>query len=310
MNEGRVSRSFSFCEGFVRINEEGGTKLKQENNKSTDRVYDGRDYSFVCHHDDFNERIRIDDYMGNLDGIASHIQSLFTSKYSKCILKVKEGDVSAFLSIGFIYEGKIRNYFSGMDAHLMTKYRENWRRNSTSWTDEDHILEGVLKKSPTPLKQKPMMRQGRESDAEALALLYKQVFSVYPTPMDDPAYIRKAMKDDTIFFVIEEHGKMISAASAEVNRKHKNAEMTDCATLAEHRKGGAMRYLIMELEKRLVEENIYYAYSIARSLSFGMNAVFHQLGYEYGGRLVNNVKIYQDWENMNLWSKVLTFCAE
>ncbi|MGB7998597.1 MAG: putative beta-lysine N-acetyltransferase [Anaerobacillus sp.] len=273
-------------------------------------MYDGRDYSFDCHHDHFNERIRIDDYTGNLDGITSHIQSLFTSEYSKCILKVKEGDVSAFLSIGFTYEGKIRNYFSGIDAHLMTKYRENWRRNSTSWTDEDLILEEVLKKSSSQLKQKPMVRQAEESDAEALALLYKKVFAVYPTPMDDPEYIQKAMKDDTIFFVLEEDGLMISAASAEVNRKYKNAEMTDCATLSEFRKGGTMRHLIMELEKKLVEENIYYAYSIARSLSFGMNAVFHQLSYEYGGRLVNNVKIYHDWENMNLWSKMLTFRAE
>ncbi|MGA9289816.1 MAG: putative beta-lysine N-acetyltransferase [Anaerobacillus sp.] len=273
-------------------------------------MYNGCDYSFDCHHDSFNERIRIDDYTGNLDGIVSHIQSLFTSEYSKCILKVKEGDVGAFLSIGFTYEGKIQNYFSGIDAHLMTKYRENWRRNSTSWTDEDLILEEVLKKSSSQLKQKPMVRQAEESDADALALLYKKVFAVYPTPMDDPEYIRKAMKEDTIFFVLEEKGMMISAASAEVNRKYKNAEMTDCATLSEFRKGGTMRHLIMELEKKLVEENIYYAYSIARSLSFGMNAVFHQLGYEYGGRLVNNVKIYHDWENMNLWSKMLTFRAE
>ncbi|TKD71552.1 putative beta-lysine N-acetyltransferase [Pseudalkalibacillus hwajinpoensis] len=284
--------------------------MNQERSEAVSRVYKGCDYSFSCTHDLFNERIRIDEYSGNVKAMTNHIHSLFTEGYTKCIIKAKEGDIRKLLSLGLSYEGMIRHYFSGVDAHMMTKYRDNWRRNSQTWKDEDVILEGVLTKTPSEISGKPLMRPGRESDAPALAELYKEVFAVYPTPMDEPAYIRKVMKDNTIFHVLEENGRIISAASAEMNRKFKNAEITDCATLPKFRKGGTMRHLIIELEKKLLEEDIYYAYSIARSLSFGMNAVFQQLNYEYGGRLINNVKIYQDWENMNLWSKSLTCGAE
>ncbi|WP_394174894.1 putative beta-lysine N-acetyltransferase [Guptibacillus hwajinpoensis] len=284
--------------------------MSQERSKAVSSVYKGGDYSFSCTHDRFNERIRIDEYTGNIKAMISHIHSLFTEEYTKCIIIAKEGDVSRLLSFGLSYEGIIRHYFSGVDAHVMTKYRDNWRRNSQTWKDEDLILEGVLTKTSSELNGKPHMRPGRESDAAALAELYNEVFAVYPTPMDEPAYIRKVMNEDTIFHVLEKNGRIISAASAEMNRKYNNAEITDCATLPNYRKGGTMRHLITELEKRLLNEEIYYAYSIARSLSFGMNAVFHHLNYDYGGRLINNVRIYQDWENMNLWSKSLTCGAE
>ncbi|MFK3959156.1 putative beta-lysine N-acetyltransferase [Guptibacillus hwajinpoensis] len=278
--------------------------------EAVEHFYKGSDYAFTCTFDTFNERIRVDVYDGSVQEVIAHIQEVFTSEYSKCIVKVKSEDVSSFLSIGYTYEGKIRFYFSGSDAHLMTKYRTNWRRNSESWVDEEKLLKAVQNKPHTSLKGNPPMRIGIESDAEALAKLYQTVFSVYPTPMDDPSYIKKAMKSDTIFYVMEDQGIIKSAASAEVNRTYRNAEMTDCATLPEYRKGGTMRHLILALETELLKQEVYYAYSIARSLSFGMNAVFHQLHYEYGGRLVNNVKIYKDWENMNLWSKTLLRSAE
>ncbi|WP_347550249.1 putative beta-lysine N-acetyltransferase [Pseudalkalibacillus hwajinpoensis] len=284
--------------------------MNNQKKKATTHFYKGRDYHFNCHHDPFNERIRIDEYAGNKRTLVDHILELFNADYTKCIIKVKDGDAALFQSLGFSYEGEICGYFSGVNTLLMTKYRENWRRNSKSWIEEDAILEGVLSKTPGDLSEKPLMRQATKKDAGGLAELYKHVFAVYPTPMDNPDYIRKVMKEGTIFLLVEEQGTIKSAASAELNRKWHNAEVTDCATLPDFRKGGTMRHLIMELEKTLLKEEIYYAYSIARARSFGMNAVLHQLGYAYGGRLVNNVKIYTDWENMNLWSKMLTYDAQ
>ncbi|MCA0988188.1 putative beta-lysine N-acetyltransferase [Guptibacillus algicola] len=284
--------------------------MTDEREIAIDRNYKGSDYSFDCNHDPFNERIRIEHYSGNSRHVITHVLRLFTTGYSKCIVKVKDTDLSIFRSLGFSYEGTIRNYFSGVDMHVMTKFKENWRRNAHRWMEEEQILDGVLSKVASPLSEKPVMRRATEQDAEKLSVLYKSVFEVYPTPMDQPEYIRKVMKEGTIFYLVEEGNKITSAASAEVNRTFQNAEITDCATLPEFRKSGAMRHLILALESKLLDEGIYYAYSIARSLSFGMNAVFFQLGYEYGGRLINNVKIYDDWENMNLWSKALVTSAD
>jgi putative beta-lysine N-acetyltransferase len=101
-------------------------------------------------------------------------------------------------------------------------------------------------------------------------------------------------------------GQIIAAASAEINMEYRNAEITDCATLSSHRKGGYMYDIIQSLENELVSKRIFCSYSIARALSFGMNAVLHKSGYSYQGRLKNNCYIYDKIEDMNVWSKDLS----
>ena len=95
----------------------------------------------------------------------------------------------------------------------------------------------------------------------------------------------------------------MSAASAELNVQDFNAEITDCATDPAYRGKGLLRLLLMELEEELFRRQVYCLYSLARSLSFGMNAVLHQLGYLYSGRLTRNCKIGGDFEDMSLWVK-------
>ena len=59
------------------------------------------------------------------------------------------------------------------------------------------------------------------------------------------------------------------------------------------------------LEDELIARNITCAYSLSRALSIGMNAVFFQMGYRYYGRLTKNCDIYDKFEDMNLWAKML-----
>jgi putative beta-lysine N-acetyltransferase len=192
----------------------------------------------------------------------------------------------------------------------MCKYYSNTRRNSEYWLKEDIILNDVLLLSQqnisTQLPKEYTMRVANNQDAKDLADLYGEVFQVYPTPMDSPEYVLEIINSGTLFCIIEHEDKIVSAASADVNTSYNNAELTDCATLPEHRKFGLMKHLIDHLEKELFQRNIYCAYSIARSLSFGMNAVFHQKGYDYKGRLANNCKIFDKYEDMNIWVKDLS----
>ena len=44
---------------------------------------------------------------------------------------------------------------------------------------------------------------------------------------------------------------------------------------------------------------------MARARSYGMNAVFHGMGYEFMGRLVNNCDIFGAYEDMNIWVRRL-----
>lgn len=261
--------------------------------------------------DPFNARLRVDDYRGDVRAMHKRIVELVKQhNFTKVFIKSRQEDWQTLLSLGYMLEGVYKKYFNGNDAYSMALYFTDERRTSPYWMEEDDILGKVLE-LPLKLPDEPLaagyqLRLATPTDAESLAQLYGTVFQTYPTPMNDPSYIQKAMQESTIFYVVESQGKIISAASAEVNAEYNNAEMTDCATYPEYRKHGLMRHLITALEQELRNHHIYCAYSLARSLSFGMNAVFHQLGYEYTGRMTKNCNIFDKFEDMSLWVKDLS----
>lgn len=87
---------------------------------------------------------------------------------------------------------------------------------------------------------------------------------MYPTPLNEASYVKQTMKeDDTIYYVYEFEGKIISTASAEMNIKEGNAELTNCATLPAYRKHGFMKSLLIKLEEELQEKSIFCSYTIA-----------------------------------------------
>lgn len=206
-------------------------------------------------------------------------------------------------------EGIYKGYFLGEDAFCMALYFDVERRTSDDWLEEDRIL-GQVQRLPAKQERPEVpdgftLRHAGETDAGRLSALYGGIFHTYPTPMADPEYVRKVLREGTVFYVIEQADSLVSAASAEIDGQYRNAEITDCATLPDYRKHGLMRLLIGALEEELVARNIRCAYSLSRALSFGMNAALRQLGYRYGGRLTKNCSIYTKFEDMNLWNKTL-----
>ncbi|MDQ0217953.1 putative beta-lysine N-acetyltransferase [Peribacillus cavernae] len=266
-------------------------------------------YSLDITVDPFNRRVRVDDYLGNFDlCVAEAMKLAVENTVEKLIFKARVENFQDMVSRGFLYEGSVDKYFLGSDCFFFAKYFILDRRNSDHWIEEDRILNGVLsllkKKdyADPPLEYK--IRKADEADAMELARLYGKVFEIYPVPMNDPEYVIKCMKAGTVFYVYEWEGHIVSAASAEVNYRYHHAEITDCATLPDHRQFGLIKLLISQLEKYLADQEIFCVYSISRALSFGMNAVFFQLGYGYRGRLANNCYIFDKIEDMNLWVKI------
>jgi beta-lysine N6-acetyltransferase len=258
--------------------------------------------------DGVNKRIRVDDIHGNLNSLLTYLDiDAQSGDYEKLIIKARESQFMTLIERGFVHEGMINHFFNGDRAHFMSRFMKDERRTSNYWSEEDDILSSVQKLGVYPsLKDTEASIQLAETgQAEELACLYKEVFQLYPVPLHNPQYIKDAMNNGTIFVCIRQNEKIISAASAEINFQYKNAELTDCATLPLYRKGGFMKNLIAKLEEELLSREIFCAYTIARALSFGMNAVFHQLGYEYRGRLANNCYIFDKIEDMNLWEKNL-----
>ncbi|NQX58220.1 putative beta-lysine N-acetyltransferase [Paenibacillus qinlingensis] len=273
-------------------------------------VENGTDYAITFCLDFTNKRLRVDDYSGNLDIIYRRVVEMAkTHALTKVFIKSREVDWQSFLSKGCMLEGIYKGYFNGSDAYCMAMYDDLERRTSDYWLEEDQILQQVLTlpvKLDRPLIPNSMtMRLARLEDAEQLSLLYSHIFQTYPTPMNDSLYVEKTMQDGTIYYLVESQDQLISAASAEINSIYANAEMTDCATLPAYRNQGLMRLLIHALETELIARHITCAYSLSRALSFGMNAVFYQMGYRYYGRLTKNCDIYDKFEDMNLWAKSL-----
>ncbi|WP_035098436.1 putative beta-lysine N-acetyltransferase [Anoxybacillus tepidamans] len=261
--------------------------------------------------DDFNERLRVDDYRGNIPLLVDYIKNAAKQKsYSKLIVKARSEHVPQFIEKGFQYEGWIKGYFNGSDAHFVTYYWTQERKMSSHVWTEDQVLASVQTKpvllSLPSLPDGYHMRKAKESDASALVNLYRSVFAVYPSPLHDLSYVENILKKEVMFYIIEHEGQIVSAASAEVNDVYHNAELTDCATLPAHREHGLMKHLLRHLEQELKMKGIFCSYSLARAQSYGMNAAFHQLGYRYGGRLINNCYIFEDLEDMNIWMKDLS----
>ncbi|QFT89259.1 N-acetyltransferase YodP [Bacillus sp. THAF10] len=260
--------------------------------------------------DYYNKRLKIEDIRGDLVNIVDQINRNKDSYVEKIIVKSRYEQVQALMEQGFVLEAVVPQYFLGSDMFFLCKYASIERYNSDKWCEEDDILEAVYKKKYSSilaeLDSNLTLRLANEADAVKLSTLYASVFKIYPVPIENPDYIKQQMNLGTIFMIVERGSTIIAAASAEINLTYMNAEITDCATLPDNRGGGYMKHIILALEKELVKKQIFCSYSIARSLSFGMNATLQALSYSYSGRLKNNCYIYNNIEDMNVWNKNLT----
>ena len=155
------------------------------------------------------------------------------------------------------------------------------------------------------LPEEYIARPAVQTDAPVMANLYRQEFKFYPTPLHIESYLLRNMDSNVLYFLIEKKGMIVSLASAEMDPQNRTAEITDCLTIPSERGNGLIKELITILEKELSDRNFKSAYTLCRASSFGINMAFSSLGYAYTGRLVNNCKIGEGFENMNIWCKIL-----
>lgn len=232
-----------------------------------------------------------------------------TKGYSKAIAKVPEEKVDAFSAEGFEEEARVSGmYAQHGDGIFVARYFTPERR------DEDLVptFEGVrvlaqgkateaCREMPAGYAIVPL----QEKDAPEIVDVFRQVFTKYPFPIHDTAFIKQTMNEGTLYFGVRFKGQLVALSSAEVDSVVKNAEMTDFATLPEHRSNGIASKLLAEMESSMRMMGIMTVYTIARAVSPGMNITFARAGYTYCGRLPNNTCISEGIESMNVWSKKL-----
>ena len=286
----------------------------------------------VVQHGPANDRV----YLMKLDpcdlpGIVDEVVRLGRDRgYSKLFARVSDRHAAHFQRRGFLHEAQVPGMCNGMaTGYFMSRYLEPRRAVARDQGLLEDVLETARSKAGggacgpegRPGHAKPERDSGggtsrgersaqaieplNESHAEELAALYAGVFESYPFAIHDPAYLREAMAEGTVFFGIRSGGELVAAASAEIDACWRCAEMTDFATRPACRGRGAASRLLAHMERAVRRMDVRTAYTIARAGSYGMNAVFAKNGYDHGGALTNNTHIGGGLETMNVWYKSL-----
>jgi len=231
------------------------------------------------------------------------IHQAVTKKLEKVWLWALPADVPEFLRCGFRIEGSLFNGNYEEFSVSLAYYVNGARGHSDKMQSENDIIHTVrtvpINKSqclPPEIELKIL----DESFAEQISQLLTQVFTSYPSPVEDPQHILSLIQDGNIFAGAFSQEKLISVAAAYPDPILNRCEMTDCATLEEYRGISLSERLLWILEQEVQKIGSFTLYTLARAQSFGMNRVFHKLGYSYQGRLINNCDIAGSFEDMNI----------
>lgn len=208
----------------------------------------------------------------------------------------------------YSYEGRIGGFFDGADAHVYALFLYDKRNERSATEKEKRVLHTAFlhaTKEEGEAEQGYRIRQARKADRFGMAELYREVFASYPTPMDDPNFILEMMESGVYAMVGEYKGKIVSACGGDWMPLYNACELTDCATLPEHRGKGLLVSQARRILEACRERRVRTIFSYSRSLSTGMNIINAKLGFRYGGRMVKNSNIAGSLENMNIWYRNL-----
>lgn len=231
-------------------------------------------------------------------------------QYTKIIAKTPSDFENIFKKNGFEKEAFIPNFYKGaQDCSFISRYVSNERRSSQDSVQIEEILNLAKSKefvSEANLPEGLQFSIFTSDDLDNITSIYKKIFKAYPFPIFDKKYILQTMNDNVCYFGVKNKDEeIVSISSAEMDKENLNAEMTDFATLQEHRGQGLALFLLKQMEKYLIENGFKTAYTIARAVSPSMNITFAKNNYLYSGTLINNTNISSGIESMNVWYKEL-----
>ena len=231
-----------------------------------------------------------------------------TGSYTKLTAYAPIGEDRRWRELGFRREAIIRGFFAdGAPAHLWASYSDPARAANPRRSSQDEIVRLARARESTDVQLPAGYRDAPvdEGWTGAVAHLLRRTFPQYPSSLRESDLREKIQTGSSVFrVVLDEDDELAAVASAEIDHRWRNAEMTDCATRPEHRGKGLMSYLLTSLESDLLERfDIDSLYTLARAEEVGMNCVFARLGYDYTGRLTNNCRMPDGWESMNVWCK-------
>ncbi len=233
--------------------------------------------------------------------------------YGKIVVKAHARHRGELARRGYSVEAVVPRLHEGGEAALFaSRFLDPTRRTDPEGPRIREVVDAAeearIEARPAPDLDDVVLREAEADDVGALSTLYDAIFASYPFPIDDPDHLRAERRLGTRYFAAYEArngGRLVAASSMEPAGGTGAVEMTDFATLPEHRGRGIATHLLTLMDRRAREAGVRVAYTIARACSFGMNITFGHCGYEYAGTLVNNTGIGGAIESMNVWYKIL-----
>jgi putative beta-lysine N-acetyltransferase len=261
---------------------------------------------------DLNARVEVRSYRAeDPTAMATALQRrAVEADVEKVFIKARSSHQQALEAAGMCAEATIDGYFDGRPAVVLSRFFSDNRRRQPAAREQEEILAEINARkadlSLGPMPEGYLLVRARHEDAVDLGELYGNVFRSYPFPIDDPEYLLSTMRANVVYRLVRDaQGMLVAAASADIDARHRNAEMTDFATLPEQRGTGLAQHLLAALEDDMEDLEIPNLYTIARARSAGMNRVFYNRGYRRTGTLVNNCHIAGRFEDMHVWCKRL-----
>ena len=247
--------------------------------------------------DETNKRLVVEGYAQgtNPSLYGRHLLHLAQEKnLEKVWLWALPADVREFLQCGFRIEGSLfRGNYEEYVVSL-TYYVRATRGHSDQLQSEKDIIHAVRTKPISQSQHLPVgieLKLLDESFAGEISKLLTQVFTSYPSPVENPQYIRSLIQHGNIYAGAFSQEKLIGVAAAYPDPILNRCEMTDCATLEKYRGHSLSERLLWILGQEVQKRGSFSLFTLARAQSYGMNRVFHKLGYGYQGRLINNCHI-------------------
>ena len=96
-------------------------------------------------------------------------------------------------------------------------------------------------------------------------------------------------------------GILVGCLRVELDKDTNNARVYDLGVMSQFQNQGIASALLNRVKYALQQQNIRYVYTLCLATSLPINKVFAQQQYEYGGRLMNNNRIEDEFKSMNLW---------
>jgi len=231
------------------------------------------------------------------------------NNYTKIFCKIPAWAAPLFFANGFLTEAEIPKFFNNEEtAFFVSKFLSSDRLLGLE-TERMHEFSKMLVESDKYKKPKVIhdarfiIKKLNHSNCKRIAEIYREVFITYPFPIHKQDYILNSMDNGVQYFGAETEGRIVALASAEVDKESGNAELTDFATLPQHRGNNLSFIVLKEMEQEMSRQDIKTVYTIARMNSAAMNKTFLNMDFTYSGTLIKNTNIAGKIESMNVFYK-------